>query len=395
MVFSFFKKSAEKMVTRPAAAPPSTVEVGEEPPTPVAEEHEEGALSDFVGLPIDFHVDDNSDPVDAPAEEAAVLFANNQDSVAQIVLESALESPQSARSERLWLMLFDLYRLLDQQSVFEAIGIKYARVFEKSPPNWGNVSAFEPQLVEATKVAKSGRMLFKGDLLGGNQASFDAVEAALKSNPRLRLDLSRVKQVDDKGCACLLRLLSSACKGEYIIELSGRDGVVTLVKNAIEAEKAKTPVSGKGYWLLLLELFQQQGQQEPFEDLAIDYAITFEESPPSWEFRQTDEPEPIEETDTESVADEEDDGSYVLSGEVKSQRFGDLVEFAQAHDLLVIDCSKLTRIDFVSAGVLMNVLVPIHKTNTSIIFRHPNYLVAELFRVVGLNSVATIVFAKH
>jgi hypothetical protein len=36
-------------------------------------------------------------------------------------------------------------------------------------------------------------------------------------------------------------------------------------------------------WLLLLELHQQAFHQEAFEEAAVNYAITFEVSPPSWE----------------------------------------------------------------------------------------------------------------
>jgi anti-anti-sigma regulatory factor len=65
------------------------------------------------------------------------------------------------------------------------------------------------------------------------------------------------------------------------------------------------------------------------------------------------------------------------------------------HDPVLIDCSSLTRIDFVSAGALLNVLSTVRQQGRQIVFRHPNHLVAELFGVVGLTSVATIEFEKH
>jgi ABC-type transporter Mla MlaB component len=402
MVFSFFKKPEKKMVSRPAAAPRQ--QVGSEsvplPPPAPAEEIQEN-LSDFSdfdldGSSLDFHVDVESggetDPVDALAEEAAVLFANGQDSETREILEGALKSQQSEGAERLWLMLFDLYRLTGQRPAFEAAGIEYARACEKSPPGWGAES--EP--AEKAKTAKSGSMLFKGDLLGSNGASFAAARQALEKKTTLRLDMAKVKQADPEGCARLLKLLSPAGKGKRAIEILGRDVLVPLVKDCIAAGRAETPASGKECWLLLLELFQQQGRQDLFEDLAIDYAVTFEESPPSWEFEQIAEPEPaMPEPGAESADEEEEESAYVLSGEIKSLRFGDLPEFAQGRDRLLIDCGKLVRIDFVSAGVLLNVLTSLRSADTPIVFRHPNHLVAELFRVVGLNAMTTIVFAKH
>lgn len=49
--------------------------------------------------------------------------------------------------------------------------------------------------------------------------------------------------------------------------------------------------------------------------------------------------------------------------------------------------------DFISAGAMLNVLTVIRRTG--IVFHHPNHLVAELFNVVGLAAVSTIVFEKH
>jgi anti-anti-sigma regulatory factor len=400
MVFSFFKKPPEKMIIRPAAVPRP-----EDKQAPVAEQASDKDLlkasltefsdSEFTQSSLDFQVDGDFDPINASAEEAAVLFANSQDQAAQTILENARGLPewqQSGPAERLWLMLFDLYRLSGQQSAFEAMGIDYACAFEKSPPSWGAGSESE-DLARMSK-GKGGGMLFKGNLLGSNVSSFDAMRQALGKNPALRLDMSKVKQVDVEGCACLLKLLLSARNSRCEIDLLGRDVLVPLVKERIEAGKRETPVAGKACWLLLLELFQQQGPQEVFEELAIDYAVTFEESPPSWEIRRVAKPDVVaREVAVESVA--ADDGVYALGGEIRSSRFANLLAFAEIQDSLLIDCGKLTRIDFISAGALLNTLMTVRNTGKQVVFRHPNYLVAELFRVVGLTSVATVVFAKQ
>ena len=38
-------------------------------------------------------------------------------------------------------MLFDFYRLTNQHAPFDALGIEYARAFEKSPPVWRGAEA--------------------------------------------------------------------------------------------------------------------------------------------------------------------------------------------------------------------------------------------------------------
>jgi ABC-type transporter Mla MlaB component len=405
MVFSFFKKRPEKMTSRPPAVP-QLAGGGEEKQAPADErakdENAQDAFlaEDFSDFEIsqsspDFQVDEDIDPVDAPAEEAAVLFANNQDQMAQAILEDALKSQESGPAERLWLMLFDLYRLSGQRSAFEAMGVDYARVFEKSPPGWG--AEAEPARAAREATGKGGKVLFNGDLVGGNAVSFGAVRQALEKNRALRLDVSKIRKIDPEGCAHFLEILSYARKLKRSVDLLGRDALIGLAQDCVEAGKKEAPATGKECWKLLLELFQEQGRQDVFEELAIDYAVTFEESPPSWEARRVAASEPGAQEARDAVAENEaaNDEAYVLSGEVKAARFSDLPAFAQTKDTLLIDCAKLMRIDFVSAGALLNVLTAVRGSGKQIVFRHPNRMVAELFRVVGLSGMSTAVFAKH
>lgn len=407
MVFSFFKKQPEKMITRPAAVPrkaggedsPAEPDGAGKTATPAPDQDEAtgpGAdvqadspsdFSDFVfsQSSLDFHVEADVDPIDAQAEEAAVLFANGQDAAAQSVLESAVQSCRDVAAERLWRMLFDLYRVTGQQSAFETLGIEYARAFEKSPPGWsGNAP-------EKTKPREGGAstLVFKGELLGSNQTAFDAVRQSLGKNRKLRLDMSKVGELDPDGCASLLQLLVLARKSRQEIELLGREVLGALVQGCVEVGRAE----GKACWLLLLELCQLQGRQEAFEEVAINYAVTFEESPPSWETTRVAAPEP--EMPAEVPASGEVGDAYVLHGEVKASRFTDIASFADSRDAVQIDCSGLKRLDFISAGALLNALTSVRRSGKKIVFLHPNYLVAELLSVVGLTAVATLVFAKR
>ncbi|MFB0935223.1 MAG: STAS domain-containing protein [Propionivibrio sp.] len=340
----------------------------------------------FSQSSLDFQIEAEVDPVDAQAEEAAVLFANNQDKAAQGVLENALPIHRSGPAERLWLMLFDLYRMSGQQQAFEAMEIEYARAFEKSPPGWRSKAAANVRAPESA----AGSVMFKGDLVGSNTTAFEVVRQALEKNRKMRLDLSKVKQIDPEGCGCLLNLLVRARKNKGEIELLGREALGELVQGRVETGKAE----GKECWLLLLELCQLQGRQEAFEEVAIDYAVTFEESPPSWEAGRVAAPEPVVARPVVALEDARGD-AYILSGEIKSSRFGDLASYANVHDPVLIDCAELTRMDFISAGALLNALTAIRSSGKQIVFRHPNHLVAELFGVVGLKAVASIVFSKQ
>ena len=138
-----------------------------------------------------------------------------------------------------------------------------------------------------------------------------------------------------------------------------------------------------------------QGQHEIFEDVAVDYAVTFEVSPPSWEVSRVARPDPVRASPASAVAQGAPVDAYVLQGEIRALRFGDLPAYAESHDVVVIDCARLSRMDFISAGALLNALTVIRRSGKPIVFHHPHRLVAELFVVVGLSTVASFVFAKH
>jgi anti-anti-sigma regulatory factor len=413
MVFSFFKKEPKKMVARPAAVPrakpaheDNPLFGGEDgyPPAaanpvaaaPAAAPAKEDGLSPlesssfaFSEGSLDYQVEADIDPVDAEAEKAAMLFANGHDDMARGVLEAAVAVYRLGPAERLWLMLFDLYQLTGKRPPFEALGIEYARCYEKSPPGWRDKSPDKPK----NKEVLAGTVLFRGPLVGDNQVAFDAIRQAVEKNAKIRLDLSSLAELDAPGCGRFLAQLQQARKAKREIEILGRDRLRTLLEKRVEAGRAED----QECWLLLLEIYQLQGQHEAFDEVAINYAVTFEVSPPSWEPRRIASPEPV----LQLAVDDSDAGgaartdAYVLRGEIKAQRFGDLAARTEQTDPVLIDCLALTRMDFISAGALLNTLTTVRRTGKQIVFRHPNHLVAELFGIVGLTAVATIVFAKR
>ncbi len=342
----------------------------------------EFVFSEFTAS--DLQIEVEADPIDAQAEEVAMQYANGQDRAVQQTLENAIRFNGSMQGERLWLLLFDFYRLTGKLAEFESLSLEYAANFEKSPPMWRQPVESPSAPVKAIPTTQ-----MKGDLLGANDAGFSSLREAIEKHPQLRLDLSKVHQIDAEGCERLINLLVQARKYRREIELIGYKELETLAEPRIVLGKAQD----RGCWILKLEMCQLQNKMEEFEDLAINYAVTFEISPPSWEpgrVAKTSTKPQIPET-TEPLQGD----VYPIKGEVKNVRFSDLLVFAAANDPVVIDCSAVTRMDFLSAGALLNVLTSIKASSRRVVFRHPHRLLAELFRVVGLTALAEIDFAKH
>jgi anti-anti-sigma regulatory factor len=142
----------------------------------------------------------------------------------------------------------------------------------------------------------------------------------------------------------------------------------------------------------LLELLQYAGDQARFENLAVDYAVTFEESPPSWERRGAPAPSPERPAPVVPTAQLDPDG-FAFEGELTgagNETLKRLAGFASGRNQLKIDCARLRRIDFVCAGTLFNILVTLQAQGKLVSFVNVNAMVAGLLRVMSVDQVAHV-----
>jgi anti-anti-sigma regulatory factor len=198
------------------------------------------------------------------------------------------------------------------------------------------------------------------------------------------VDCNKLIGCDDEVAGQLAELLARARKGRLSVTVLGAETFTERLNGRLVAGEA----AHEQAWRLLLEMLQRHGTQEQFEERAVDYAVTFELSPPSWEAR------PAGMAPAVVAANRSGDDAYFLSGELKGCRFEDLLPVIEASEQPVLDFSGVRRLDFVSAGQLVNRLAPFRAAGREIIIRSPNHLVAELMAVVGLNKMARIVVPK-
>ena len=197
-----------------------------------------------------------------------------------------------------------------------------------------------------------------------------------------RVEFGKLQNVDTLGAEMLLKAMRTARKAKCELVMSGAEKLAELLKSRIEVGKREDET----LWMLLLELYQHMAQQDPFEEWAVNYAITFEVSPPSWENR------PPPKKPMTVPADAEPD-TFPLAGEMYSagsDAFRQLIDFATDRKQVLIDCSALRRMDFVSAGLFLNTLTNLQITGSSVTIRNPNQLIFALFSVLGINQVAHV-----
>ena len=217
----------------------------------------------------------------------------------------------------------------------------------------------------------------------GAQPVAELAKLLQKKQP-VSVDCGKLIGCDDTVAGQLAELLSQARRSHLDLTLTHVDGVLgRLNERLVVGDASHAPA-----WLLLLELLQRHATQDVFEERAVDYAVTFELSPPSWEA--------LAATPTKSAVDaaRPQADAFYFSGELKSARFEELVEVFEKYDQPVLDFSAVRRMDFYSAGQLVNRLSPYKIAGREIVIRSPNHLVAELMAVVGLNKQARIVVPK-
>ena len=314
-------------------------------------------------------------------EEAAILFANEQDAVAEQMLRMAIADDADGAADA-WLMLFDLYQAAARQTEFEHLSIDYARRFETSPPAWR----------KTVSAAAGGRTLpsvaFAGKLDAGIIKLVERVQKIADEHQVLRLEFGRVTEVAPVGCGLLLRLLKKL--QNHDVSVTGANELAARIRAIIELgrrDETEAP------WLLLLEILRLQNREHEFEETSIDYCITFEVSPPPFlppvhrSGPQRDEPE-----DTGS-------GSAFLMPAVVDNRSDQLLAAingnASMHDPLVLDCSRLDRVDFSAAGQLMMGLAPLARNGKTIEMHNVSRLVIALFSMIGMTDIARVLPRRH
>jgi ABC-type transporter Mla MlaB component len=415
MAFGIFKKNEERMappkaakapVAPPKPAPqaetarkPETAAPGKAPAEqakapippaqpvapakPATEEFDDLESLDFTGITIH----EEKDPIDAAIEEAAVAFANGDNGHCEAVLKDSLRVFEGMPgTEVLWLMLFDLYRAIGKREPFVAMEMDYAKRFEKQPPVWRDVA-----LAAATSTGAAGATLFKGELLASNAAGLDALAQVVEKSDKPRLDLSRVKEVDAAGADRLLEIIARGKKLKHPVELLGMDALVKILDPKV---KAKEP--GQGIWRLLLECYQRQAKQEVFDEVALEFAITFEVQPPEYVA-----PLPSAKKVAAAAAAAKpveappSDGALYLTGNMTGGGRIEGLDTCLNQEKAIIDMSGVNRLDFACAGVLLTAVRPAFMRGVSVVIRYPSHLIAALLKVVGVADIATIVNARH
>jgi anti-anti-sigma regulatory factor len=323
-------------------------------------------------------------------EEAAILFSNAQYEPAKLTLEAAIQDTLPAGYASLaWLMLFDFLQLTHNRPAFDSLAMDYAARFEASPPGWKDDIVDQPAAQAANNIAS---FIAPAHLDDKVKSSLQTLLKAATHKREVKIDFGTIKELDHDAAQHLVAFFKFFTAAERPLIVLHADKLRQAAAKYIEAG---TRDERDSIWQLSLMTLRLLGQHQAFDDLSIDFCVTYEVSPPSWE------PMPVwvrgdaEDTTLISGTATQDAGgnSFVMRGELVgniSQERQALKEFVQNRRELTVDCRKLKRMDFTAAGELLNEVVNMRNTNKGVLFVEPNYLVYTLMMVMGLHEVAEI-----
>ena len=317
-------------------------------------------------------------------ENAALLYAGGQADPARALLEEGVQSDNDAKTSPLaWLALFDLMQRCNDRTAFDHLAMQYVVQFERSAPAWE-----EPAPSAATSVKPQGGFVaLTGKLAGDSATQWQGLRKFIESRtPHARLDLSGVTDFDDSGAATLASSLAEARRAGIVLTVERAE----KLRNALEQATELGTNAGQGAWLLMLELMQWHHEPDAFDNRAVDYAVAFEVSPPSWEppLRAAGKPAGIAPVVAPTAKPGLDAESLpctgVLSGS-SAPYLAQLLDFSHRRQLIVVDMSGIERVDFVGAGALLNAIDKIESQRKTVHIVGASPIIRALLLLIGIS----------
>ena len=357
-----------------------------------------------------------SDAVHDPGlDEAVIAFANADFEQCEHSL-AALTGTSGARAQHAetWLVLFDLYRAIGQQHKFESLALDYAQQFGWSAPQWYSM----PRMVaEATSDDRPKTSRIVGQIGWVCPAYVDADVVAKLSSQSLQMplpwvfDWGALKGIDAEGCARMSELFRKWIGQKLDMQWLNGERLFTVLQ---DTSPTGVRDADPAYWQLRLDALRMTNRPDQFDETAIDYCVTYEVSPPSWERAQcnarvigannnTTQPPPLPAvTDVstgfvESQNTAEAGHPSVANFDLAGQLVGDISPTLRKMDaelgntsIVNVSCVRLIRVDFIAAGDLLNWVLARRSENRVVTFLESHRLVALFFGAMGINEHAKV-----
>jgi ABC-type transporter Mla MlaB component len=348
---------------------------------------------------------------DHELDEAVIAFANADFNHCERALVT-LVGAQGLRfdHEDTWLALFDLYRATGQQQRFESLSLEFGQHFQKSTPQWYSL----PKLVAEAASSGQARYSLTGHVGWVCPATLDAegviglVSQTLQLPQPWVLDWTALSRIDPDAVNQLHTLLRQWAGQPLEMRWLASDRLFSVLQDS-------APVGVRdadpGFWLARLQALRLINRPDQFDEVAIDYCVTYEVSPPSWEptkgvARVAGSASNTRSATLSVVGDAittvqggmgDTQGVAITTLDLSGQLSGDISPVLSALDsklggaqIVRISCALLIRVDFIAAGDLLNWIIARQGEGRHISFIDVHRLVALMFGAMGITEHAPV-----
>jgi hypothetical protein len=411
--------SFDTSMPAPVASPPPG------PRTDDSSDHAAGTLTENTDFSSPFAVEVSEVMHDPELDEAVIAFANADFTQCEEALQR-ITSTGGDRSQHAetWLVLFDLYRATGQQQRFESLALDYAQQFGWSAPQWYSLPKLvaDALLDEPLMPSSSGASsrLTQGDVGWVCPEILDIEAVARLRSQTLQMplpwvfDWNGLKSIDAEAAMQLSTIFRLWSGQSLEMRWMGGDRLFGVLQ-----ESAPTGVrdADPAYWLTRLDALRLANRADQFDEAAIDYCVTYEVSPPSWEPTRctvhisgsdlsTRNPpmsiiSDVSTSFLESSLSEDAAGVEMAHVELSGQLIGDISatlnklqgELGTA-PVVSVSCARLIRVDFIAAGDLLNWVLARRSEGRTVQFVDAHRLLALFFGAMGINEHAKVQVRK-
>jgi ABC-type transporter Mla MlaB component len=348
---------------------------------------------------------------DAALHHAEGEFNEALQLLAEMLQDTSL-APDAAES--LTFALFDVYRCTGLQDRFDALALDYANRFGRSPGEWFSLAELAPHAVSESPAQESSfselaqETTWRCPAILDKQGLADCTSRSPATATLSFINWEALQHIDNAIAPAFAGQLKIWCEHAVELHWKGLDALLAAVQMCKVSGDATRDAA---WWLIHLDLLCIQQQPEAYEDMAMDYCIAFEVSPPSWqpakcrlttdndfavssEFASTSGSKGFE----ESVASSSPYASCALQGNLTGEARRALRTLRAASGSvgqITVSCSRLGRVDFNAASALLNWAVNSDARGCQVQFIHLPRLVLVFFEMLGMHKVASLSSGSH
>jgi len=351
--------------------------------------------------------------------EAAISFATGHEVISELTLLKLISTGGSRRNDvEVWLTLFDLYRVTGKFEAFDGLVPEFTILFGRSAPQWERECESVPDKIAADQnatlqITREGAFAWASPAQFNTGALTALTNAVERAAPPWRIDWHAVNAVEPDVLPQLNNLFTQwADTSTQLQFLGGEQLLAVLAQQSPTENKNINPV----WWRVRLTLLRLMGVPDLFDQVALDYCITYEISPPAWTPPKgsytplsTDGPPELLPANAAApptlafttLAGDLPAATDVFEAALEGEILGSAQQalavlpqnLAPIHSF-ELDCRALRRVDFGAAGELLNWSIEQQGQGRTVTFRSVHRLLAAFFSVIGINTAAQVVLRK-